>query len=87
MAVAKALGARRILAIDIVAGRLEFAKSYIATDTFSPSAKKEGEDAVGYADRQAEEMREALKIEPRGIEGIDLVVDATGAPVRSTLLV
>ena len=35
MAVAKALGARRIIAVDINQERLEFAKSYAATDIFT----------------------------------------------------
>jgi D-xylulose reductase len=36
MAVAKALGARRIIAVDIQQERLDFATSYVATDSFLP---------------------------------------------------
>jgi L-iditol 2-dehydrogenase/D-xylulose reductase len=36
MAVAKALGARRVIAVDIQKERLDFAKSYVATDVFMP---------------------------------------------------
>jgi D-xylulose reductase len=36
MAVAKALGARRIIAVDIMKEKLDFAKGYAATDTFIP---------------------------------------------------
>jgi D-xylulose reductase len=36
MAVAKALGARRVIAVDINEERLAFAKGYAATDTFMP---------------------------------------------------
>lgn len=36
MAVAKALGARRIVAVDINKERLEFAKGYAATDIYTP---------------------------------------------------
>jgi D-xylulose reductase len=36
MAVAKALGARRIIAVDIQQDRLDFAKSYAATDIYLP---------------------------------------------------
>jgi threonine dehydrogenase-like Zn-dependent dehydrogenase len=42
MAVAKALGARRVIAVDINKERLDFAKSYAATDIYipvSPSAQ------------------------------------------------
>jgi hypothetical protein len=36
MAVAKALGARRVIAVDINQERLDFAKSYAATDIYLP---------------------------------------------------
>ena len=36
MAVAKALGARRVIAVDINEERLLFAKNYAATDTYIP---------------------------------------------------
>ena len=36
MAVAKALGARRVIAVDINEERLLFARGYVATDTFIP---------------------------------------------------
>lgn len=36
MAVAKALGARRVIAVDIQQDRLDFAKSYAATDIYLP---------------------------------------------------
>jgi D-xylulose reductase len=36
MAVAKALGARRVIAVDINQERLEFAKNYAATDIYIP---------------------------------------------------
>lgn len=36
MAVAKALGARRVVAVDINKERLEFAKQYVATDIYQP---------------------------------------------------
>lgn len=36
MAVAKALGARRVIAVDIQQERLDFAKSYAATDIYLP---------------------------------------------------
>ena len=36
MAVAKSLGARRVIAVDINQERLDFAKSYAATDIYLP---------------------------------------------------
>jgi D-xylulose reductase len=36
MAVAKGLGARQVIAVDINKERLEFAKGYAATDIFAP---------------------------------------------------
>lgn len=57
MAVAKALGARRVIAVDINEERLQFAKAYAASDIFLPvshfagrsslAAAKEGRGACG----------------------------------------
>lgn len=79
MAVAKGLGASRIIGVDINADRLTFAKSYAATDTFTPPAKNEGESTADYALRAARELLASLRIPERGHGAIDLVVDATGA--------
>jgi threonine dehydrogenase-like Zn-dependent dehydrogenase len=51
MAVAKALGARRILAVDIQPRRLEFAKDYAATDVHVASPKLPGEANMAYSKR------------------------------------
>lgn len=79
MAVAKALGASRIIAIDIVPERLEFAKSYAATDTYLPPKPQEGERRIDFSKRVVELMYKELGIEERGEKGIDLVLDASGA--------
>ena len=81
MAVAKALGASRIIAVDIVLGRLEFAKSYAATDVFQPPAAAEGESRIAYSKRSAAALRHQLDIAERGPTAIDLVIDASGAEV------
>lgn len=81
MAVARALGASRVVAVDIVPSRLEFAKSYAATDTYLPPKFNEGETQLQYSERNAKTMREQLGIEERGSKAIDLVVDASGAAV------
>jgi D-xylulose reductase len=51
MAVAKALGARRVLAIDIQPQRLEFAKQYAATDVHLAIPEEESEDMMTYSKR------------------------------------
>ncbi|KAF7355416.1 putative D-xylulose reductase A [Mycena sanguinolenta] len=81
MAVAKALGASRIIAVDIVPARLEFAKEYAATDTYIPIPANEGESKLDYSKRNADAMKQQLHIEDRGANAIDLVIDASGAEV------
>ncbi|KAF9534207.1 xylitol dehydrogenase [Crepidotus variabilis] len=81
MAVAKALGASRIIAVDIVAPRLEFAKEYAATETYLPITRQEGETNPDYSKRNADNMKEKLGIADRGKNAIDLVIDASGAEV------
>ncbi|KAF7791065.1 hypothetical protein EIP86_002026 [Pleurotus ostreatoroseus] len=79
MAVARALGAKRIIAVDIVPSRLEFAKAYAATDVYLPPAMEAGEDKIKYTDRNAKTMREQLGLAERGPRSIDLVIEASGA--------
>jgi len=81
MAVAKALGASRIIAVDIVPSRLEFAKLYAATDAYLPVKPIEGETKPEYSRRNAQAMRDQLGITDRGPKAIDLVIDASGAEV------
>ncbi|KAL3295530.1 xylitol dehydrogenase [Colletotrichum asianum] len=51
MAVAKALGARRILAVDVNEQRLDFAKDYCATEVHAAIPKNSGEDNMSYSKR------------------------------------
>lgn len=51
MAVCKAMGARRILAVDVSEGRLAFAKQYAATDIHLASPMNEGEERPDYSKR------------------------------------
>ncbi|KAI0774214.1 xylitol dehydrogenase [Fomes fomentarius] len=81
MAVARALGASRVIAVDIVPSRLEFAKQYAATETYTPPKLQEGESRIDYSRRNAKLLMEQLKIEERGPNSIDLVLDASGAEV------
>ncbi|KAI4525680.1 chaperonin 10-like protein [Schizophyllum commune] len=80
MATAKAIGASRIIGVDIVPERLEFAKKYAATDVYLPGKPKEGESQVEYSKRNAQEMMQKLGITDRGESAIDLVIEASGAP-------
>ncbi|KAL0571186.1 hypothetical protein V5O48_010778 [Marasmius crinis-equi] len=79
MAVAKALGASRIIAVDIVPARLEFAKKYAGAETYQPVSPADGESRIDYSRRNAENMKKMLGIEDRGTKAIDLAIDASGA--------
>ncbi|KAI8233509.1 hypothetical protein K4K54_010284 [Colletotrichum sp. SAR 10_86] len=80
MAVAKALGARRILAVDVNEQRLDFAKDYCATEVHAAVPKNSGEDNMSYSKRHAFEIMKKFGLGERG-EGIDLVVECSGAEV------
>jgi len=79
MAVAKAIGASRIIAVDILQSRLDFAKTYAATDVFRPPPLQEGESTRVYSQRAAGLLRANLSVEERGSKAIDVVIDASGA--------
>ncbi|KAF8592395.1 xylitol dehydrogenase [Ramaria rubella] len=81
LAVAKAFGAKRIISVDIVQSRLDFAKKYAATDIYVPSKKAHDETNLVYSRRNAAEMKKQLGIADRGDKGVDIVVDASGAEV------
>lgn len=79
MAAAKALGARRVIAVDIQSERLDFAKSYAATDAFLPGKPRDSESKIDYSTREAERMRKELDLEEGGVGALDVVVDCSGA--------
>lgn len=81
MAVAKALGASRIIAVDIVPSRVEFAVSYAATEGFLPPPFEAGETKLAYSKRAATILKEKLGVEERGSKSLDHVIDASGAEV------
>lgn len=89
MAVAKAIGAMRVVAVDINPLRLEFARSYAATDVFLPPTKEIGESNMSYAKRISALMKEQLGIAERGPAAMDTVIDATGAEscIQAALLI
>lgn len=59
MAVCKALGARRILAVDVNEARLAFAKEYVATDVHLAIPKLDGEDNMTYSKRHVRQILHA----------------------------
>nr|XP_019011146.1 uncharacterized protein I206_04458 [Kwoniella pini CBS 10737]OCF49927.1 hypothetical protein I206_04458 [Kwoniella pini CBS 10737] len=81
MAVAKALGARRIIAIDVQKERLDFAKTYLAADIHVASPMKENETKESYSQWHADLIKDSLGMTDRGIESIDLVIDCSAAEV------
>jgi D-xylulose reductase len=81
MAVAKALGAHRVIAVDIMPERLEFAKGYAATHTWLPPKPEQGESRMDYSRRNADAMKKEFGIVDSGPGQIDLVIDASGAEV------
>jgi len=81
MAVARAIGASRIIAVDIVESRLNFAKAYAATDVFRPPPLLPGESKITYSRRSAALLMGTLCVEDRGEKAIDVVLDASGAEV------
>ncbi|WWD03026.1 hypothetical protein V865_001070 [Kwoniella europaea PYCC6329] len=81
MSAAKALGARRIVAIDVQQQRLDFAKSYVASDIFVASRMEKGESKEVYSQRHAEDIKRSLGITDRGIESVDVVIDCSAAEV------
>lgn len=81
MAVARALGAARVIAIDIVQSRLDFATKFAGADVFLPPKPQEGEKRMDFSKRVVGEMSSTLGIEERGRKAVDLVIDASGAEV------
>ncbi|KAF8528960.1 xylitol dehydrogenase [Hysterangium stoloniferum] len=81
LAVAKAFGAKRIISVDIIQARLDFAKKYAATDIYMPSKKNHDESNMAYSRRNAVEMKQKLGLADRGANGVDIVLDASGAEV------
>jgi D-xylulose reductase len=66
-AVARAFGAKKVIAVDINTERLEFAKSFAADATFVPSKVS------------AQENAQRLKDEHDLGQGADVAIDASGA--------
>ena len=78
MAVARALGATQIIAVDKAIKRLEFATQYAATDSFTPPELLADGSVRDYSARASNLFRKMFGLQQDG-SGIDLVVDASGA--------
>lgn len=81
MAVAKGLGAKKIIAIDINEDRLKFAQNYAATHVYRPLAPREGESRSEYSVRAAADLLLKTGTPVRGPGSIDLACDCSGAEV------
>lgn len=84
MAVSRALGASKILAIDIQPTRLDFAKQYAATHTYLPPKPEEGEARMDYSRRCAKGICELMGWDTQLVSGVgeggaDTVLEASGA--------
>ncbi|KAF5390583.1 hypothetical protein D9757_002699 [Collybiopsis confluens] len=80
MAVARAVGAKRIIAADVVPSRLEFAQKYVGAIPYRPLSPNKDESKLDYSKRNAENLKKTLGVGDRE-NAIDLVVDASGAEV------
>ncbi|KAI5209748.1 GroES-like protein [Aureobasidium subglaciale] len=74
-AVAKAYGARKVIGVDVVKSRLDFAKSYGADAVYLPPKPDQGVDPVEHS----EEIATMIKQEFGLGEGADVVLECTGA--------
>lgn len=74
-AVAKASGAKKVIAVDISQSRLDFARKYAADGTFIPPRAEEGVDPVAHAEKVAKMIKEEFGLG----EGADVVLECTGA--------
>lgn len=81
MAVAKAFGAKRIVAADIIPSRLEFAKNYAGAIPYLPLSPNKDESKLEYSKRNSENLKKTLGVDDRGVNAIDLAIDASGAEV------
>ncbi|GAA5918847.1 hypothetical protein JCM1841_002769 [Sporobolomyces salmonicolor] len=81
-AVAKGLGARQVIAVDVQEPRLQFAKENdLIYDYFVSPKPAKDEARLDYSKRCAEEMQKRFGFTERGPAGVDLVIDCSGAEV------
>ncbi|KAK5159932.1 hypothetical protein LTS14_002038 [Recurvomyces mirabilis] len=74
-AVAKAYGAAKVIGIDVVQSRLDFAKSFAADGVFMAPKPKPGVDPVEHSEKVAALIKKEFNLG----EGPDVVLECTGA--------
>lgn len=74
-AVAKAYGAKKVIGVDVVQSRLDFARSFGADGTYLPPKPEQGTDPVQHSEKVAELIKKEFDLG----EGPDVVIEATGA--------
>jgi D-xylulose reductase len=74
-AVAKAYGASKVIGVDVVQSRLDFAKSFGADGVFMSSRPGNGTDPVEHCEKVASLIKEQFSLG----EGPDVVLECTGA--------
>ncbi|KAM3418780.1 hypothetical protein BST61_g4750 [Cercospora zeina] len=74
-AVAKAYGAKRVIGVDVVQSRLDFAKSFGADDVYLPPKPSEGVNPIEHQEKVAALIKDKFGLG----EGPDVVLECTGA--------
>jgi D-xylulose reductase len=74
-AVAKAYGASKVVGVDIVQSRLDFAKSYGADEVFLYPKSKPGSDLVTHSEQVASAIKQQFNLG----DGGDVVLECSGA--------
>lgn len=74
-AVAKAYGAKKVIGVDVVQSRLDFAKSFAADGTYLPPRPEQGVDPAEHAEKVAKLIKEEFDLG----EGPDVTLECTGA--------
>lgn len=74
-AVSKAYGASKVIGVDVVQSRLDFAKSFGADGVFLPPKADSGVDAIAHTEQVAAQIKEQFHLG----DGADVVLECTGA--------
>ncbi|KXT17915.1 hypothetical protein AC579_5902 [Pseudocercospora musae] len=74
-AVAKAYGAKKVIGVDVVPSRVDFAKTFGADHVYLPPRPDAGVDAVEHQEKVAALIKQGFDMR----EGADVVLECTGA--------
>ncbi|WFC97452.1 hypothetical protein MYAM1_000166 [Malassezia yamatoensis] len=78
-AVARAYGAKRVVSVDLVDEKLDFARQFCATSTFKSEPPLQNESGMDCSRRNAETLVHSLGKDMQRNGGFDLAIEATGA--------